>query len=121
MALHYTFETDSRLLVLRGIGEVTLEERLELVDKIIEDRTLPRRLTVLINVTLVNNPPSNREIPWIGILLTRLQSRYSARIAIVNSNVEHTSISHLVAYATQSPPDLVRAFHSEGDAREWLA
>jgi hypothetical protein len=120
MALSYTFEPQNHLIVITGTGGVALEERVDLVNRILSDRTLPSESSILIDVRRVAPPPSSDDLSRIGFLIQRLQSRFGARIAILNAAVGHVTLSHLIACRADGEVGEVQAFVSESEAREWL-
>ena len=120
MAFDYAYFPDDSLIVLTGSGLVTTADRIDCVQRMFKDQGLPGKVTVLIDVCRVANPPGENELLFIGILLKRLQSRFRSRIAIVNSTVGHLTFSHLIAFSTETDKETVNAFDSEKEARQWL-
>jgi hypothetical protein len=85
-----------------------------------QDKTLPDKLSILIDVSAASNGPSTHEIAGIRILIEKLRSRFGGRIAIFNNAVGHVWLSHLIAYTIEGGIGEVQAFVSESEAKEWL-
>ena len=122
MTLSYSFEggaNEGNLLVyILGSQTVTMLDRYALVEQLLNDAVLPAFANVLINVSTVLNSPLPGEVPYIPVLISKLQARFaSKKIAIVNDRVGHASVSQLVSMFSNGE---VRAYLSEKDARTWI-
>lgn len=118
MSLEYGYEPQDSLVVIRGAADVTMAERLTIVEKIVTDSSLPTSASILIDVTEVDRANESPDIEAYTDLVRRLRARFRGRIAIVNSAVGHMMVSYLVALAIDDSS--VRAFVSQHDARPWL-
>ncbi len=69
----------------------------------------------------LRNMPTADEIRIIAMLVRRIMTRFSGRIAILNVKVGHVSISHLIGAESAAGPDRVRVCTSEKSAMVWIA
>ncbi len=120
MGFAYSFNADTGIVRIVGEGDVSLADRAVLVQTLLDDRELPERAALLIAVSKVTNAPTAEEASVIGILINRLQTRFQRRVAIVNVVVGHVTVSHLVAFSTDSRFPEVMVFGSEVEATSWL-
>lgn len=118
MPLRYAYEPQYSMVLIRGEGEVSLADRVGVIESIMSDEALPEASSILVDVAGVANAPEPHDIHAIAGLARKLRSRFRGRIAILNTTVGHTTISQLVAMAADDPE--VRAFVSPDGARSWL-
>src|SRR5581483_6472731 len=120
MALEYSYDAQARLVRIVGRGAVSVDDRIHLVGRLLDDPDLPTPAAVLIEVSGVTNAPTAEEVHVIAMLIERLQSRFRGRVAIVNVTVGHVTLSHLVSFSVGDGDGQARVFASEAEAREWL-
>ncbi len=120
MPFDYAIDRENRLLAITGSGHASMEDRYDLVQRVMNDASLDGSYQVLINVCDVSNSPSAGDIGSIASLIERLQSRFRGRVAILNTGVGHVTVTHLIALVAEYGNDNVRAFMFEKEAREWL-
>lgn len=120
MPLEYIFEPNAQLLRIVGHGVVTVEDRIQFVDRMFQDAALPEKADVLIEIGEVSNAPQGADMFAIGALINRLRARFRGRVAIVNATVGHVTISNLIALSSESDFQAVRVFASTNEAREWF-
>jgi hypothetical protein len=123
MAFTYSFEPNDYFLMITGAGYVTTAERIDCMDRILKDRSLPPQCNILIDVCDVTNSPTDVEISIISIMIQQLASKFSGRVAILNTEVGHSTISNLIALSTErgiTGPPIVKAFFDVTEAQNWL-
>ncbi|MBI1176909.1 hypothetical protein GC207_05665 [bacterium] len=120
MAFKYFYEEQTSLLNIVGYGEVTMDERVRCVQRVLADPDLANCSAIIIDVNEVTNPPNVDEVPFVARLIDKLRTRFGGRVAIVNAVGGHVTASHMVALSAVGEYDHVRVFQSEIAAREWL-
>jgi hypothetical protein len=120
MALEYSYDPKARLVHIVGRGIVSLNDRIQMVDRLLDDPNVASGAAILIDVNAVENAPTPEEIWAIGMLIERLRSRIQGRLTIVNTRVGHVTLSHLVAYSVREAQSQVQVFTREEAARDWL-
>lgn len=98
-----------------------MEDRRRCVGDIFSAAELGGRFDIIFDVCGVSNAPAGSEFIQISNLLSLLHTRVAGRIAIVNVQVAHVTISHLIALSADFDREFVRTFYSEADALAWLA
>ncbi len=120
MAFGYTYDPQTSIIRIAGEGEVSMEERVNLVGGLLSNPQINDRAAVLIVVDRVTNAPTVEEMGVIGVLINRLQSRFQGRVAIVNVTVGHVTLSQFISALASGPFREVMVFSSEVVATEWL-
>jgi hypothetical protein len=120
MAIDYSYDPQAGLIRIVGHGEVTLEDRVHFIRRLLNDPELPALASILVQVNEVTNAPDAEDVQGIGKLIERLLARFYGRVAIVNVTVGHLTMSHLVALSVNGGHNRVRVFASEAQARDWL-
>lgn len=118
MPIATSYQAGSRLLSIVGEGTVTMEEREESFRQMIENPNYSDQADILANVSGITNPPTN--FKDVSNLIQLLMSRFSGRIAIVNTHVGHVTLSHFIVLSADQTEELIRVFSSEVAARVWL-
>ena len=121
MPIEYSFDPEAGIVSIVCSQNLTVDERIQSVDRVIDDPDLPELASVLIDVRKVKNAPTYNEIILIGLLIERLLVRFERRLSIVNSiTTSHVTSSHLVSILVDKKYGEVRVFKSEDEARNWL-
>lgn len=120
MGINYFYDSVNGLLQVVGSGDVSLEDRIVSVKRMLEDLSLPKQAHILINVDGITNAPGTNDFSKIAVLIDRLRTRFGGRVAIVNALTGHVTTSHLIAMSVLSEEDNVQVFSSEAMARAWL-
>lgn len=120
MPFEYSYDPQAGLIRIVGRGAVSMDDRIRCVRRLLDDADLPARAEILIEVNAVEAAPVADDIRVIALLIERLQSKFSGRVAIANLTVGHVTLSHLVALSVSGGHDRVRVFASEEEACDWL-
>jgi len=121
MSFDYTVDTENQLITITGLGHASMEERYACVQRMLNNRSIGSEHNILINVCQVINAPLPGDIDSIVSLIERLQSKFKGRVAILNTAAGHVTFTNLITLSAHCGPDIVRAFLSENEAREWLS
>ena len=120
MPFDYAIDRENRLLTITGSGHASMDDRYDLVQRVMNDQSIDGSYQVLIDVCGVSNSPSAGDIGSVASLIERLQSKFRGRVAILNTGVGHVTVTNLIALVADYGDDNVRAFLSGNEAREWL-
>jgi hypothetical protein len=120
MPFSYKVDPENQLITIMGSGYASMEERYECIHRIMKDQSIDGKYSILINVCQVSNGPTPDNMLSIVSLVERLQSKFGGRVAIVNTQIGHVTITNLIALSAHCGADSVRAFLCENDALEWL-
>ena len=115
--MSFTYATQDSWIRLVGDGVVSMVDRADCVQRMLADNSLPVPSHVLIDVCTVVNSPTVDDIPMIRLMIRLLQSKFLGKVAILNTVVGHTFLSHAIAIEVW---DNCRAFHSAKEARDWF-
>jgi hypothetical protein len=120
MPLTTSYDAEKQLIRLTGEGSVSMDERRHCIGQMFANSEYANESDILVNVSGIANAPVGSEFLEIAKFIVLLHSRFSGRIAIVNAQVGHTTISHLVALSADLSQDFVRVFYSNAEASAWL-
>ncbi len=120
MPFDYYIDHGNKVLIIRGTGLVTMEDRLDCVDSMFKDASINDQYNVAIDVSEVLNGPSSDDINKISLLVEKLQSKFGRRVAIINTRVGHATFSGLISISTICGSDKVKAFMSKTETLNWL-
>jgi hypothetical protein len=120
MPFGYTVNRTCSIITITGSGTVTMAERYDCVQRLMQDRALDKEHHVLIDVSQVDNSPTVDELTAIVALVERMQAKFGGRVAILNTRIGHVSITDIIALSVYRGRDRVQAFLSESEARAWL-
>jgi hypothetical protein len=116
--LPITYLCDSpQLITVSCVGTVTVEEQVQIVSQMIAEKTPPPLASILVDVCLVTYTHDSEDLRIIVFLISRLQARFQANIAILSTATGLVTLSHIIAISCKGS---VRAFQSEQAARLWL-
>ncbi len=120
MPLSTTYDAAASVIRITGHGPVSMEDRREFINRLCANAEYQENSDILVNVTSVTNAPAGSEFVEISRLVLRLRSRFQGRIAIVNAQAGHITVSHLVALSADLAEEFVRVFTSETEALLWI-
>ncbi len=121
LTLVYSHDVQTQTVRIQGSGEVSIEDRMSFLAMVFQDVSLPATSSVLIDVNAVTTTPTDDEIKIIAMLVRRIMTRFSGRVAILNVKVGHVTISNLIAAESAAGTDRVRVCTSEKSATAWIA
>lgn len=120
MPYDHVVDRVSRLVVIRGTGEGSLEDVSDSARRLLEDPSIGTDYRLMIVTDDTEVDPTPEEALRIVSILGAVRSRFSSRIAIVTSRPGRITTAHLVAFAADRGSGNVQSFISEDEARAWL-
>ena len=120
MPYEYLIDHGSRLVVVRGTGEGSLEELSGSVLRMFEDRSIGSNYRFMVVVGDITFRPTLEDMSRIVSLIGDIRPRLKGRIAIVTDQLERIIGVQMVALAANGVFGEVQAFTNEGGARSWL-
>jgi hypothetical protein len=121
MPFEHIVDHDTRLVVVRGNGEGSVEETIDSARRLLEDQSIHPNYHFMFVVDDIALYPTTVEMSRIAFLLETLLSRFKGRMAIVTSRVGRVTTAHLIANGADNGNERLRAFIWEAEARKWLA
>ncbi len=118
--IHHSWDANSGILVVRAVDHVTIEDRIDFVNQIIRDLSLPDRAPVLIDVTRISNAPTLIDSEKMAHLLYSLAERFQSRIAYVAVGVGHLTPYRLAALLVDASIVEAKTFTDSAEAVDWL-
>lgn len=120
MPFEHLVDHESRLVVVRGTGEGSLEETYDSTYRLLKDPSIGsgyRFMFVIDDIALI---PTQEEMSEIVSLISSLRSCFNGRMAIVATRSGLQTASHMVSLAANRASGMVQSFTNESSAREWL-
>ncbi|QVL33752.1 hypothetical protein KIH39_07550 [Telmatocola sphagniphila] len=121
MAIRYEFDESANLIRITSTEDVSVEDRWDCVDRLLQDPSLPQKAFVLIDVSQVTNRPNPNEVPWLGSLCAKLLKRFQSKIAFLSTAIGLSTIYQLLALTVDMNGSQVQVFYSEDTAKAWFA
>ena len=118
LTTHYDVQT--HLIWVVGNGDVSMDDRFHCFRQILDSSEYNNGSDVLVDVNRVTNSPVGDEYQTIAKLVTALHSRFTGRIAIVNTRPGYVTTSNLIALSADLSQSFARTFHSEQEAMVWI-
>jgi hypothetical protein len=120
MPFEHIIDHGSRLVVIRGSGEGSMEETADSARRLLEDQSIGRDYTFMFVVNDIAHHPTPEQMWTIVSFLEMMLSRFSGRMAIVASEVGGISATHMIAFGADKGAGRLQVFTSENQARKWL-
>jgi hypothetical protein len=120
MPFEHVIDHGSRLVVVRGSGEGSVEETADSVRPLLEDQSIRRDYSFMFVVSDTALHPAPDQMWTIASFLETMLSRFSGRMTIVASEVGKISAAHMIAFGADKGVGRLRVFTSESQARGWL-
>lgn len=121
MPVTTVYDVGAKLIHLYGEGVVSMEDRRRWVGQVFKNPEYSSEADILVDVCQVSNAPEGAEYLLVAELIKLLRSRFSGRIAILNTRAGHVTTSNLIALTADLSQKFVRVFYEEEAARAWLA
>jgi len=120
MPFEHLVDHGSRLVVVRGTGEGSLEETYDSAHRLLEDKSIGSGYRFMFVIDDIAFNPTPEEMSSIVSLIGMLRSCFYGRMAIVAGSSGLQTASHMVALAVNSASGKVQSFTHESSARAWL-
>ena len=120
MPFEHIIDHRSRLVVVRGSGEGSIEETADSVRRLLEDQSIHKDYAFMFVVNDIDLHPTPVQMSNIAFLLKTLLGRFSNRMAIVTSQIGRVTAANLIAFEADKGEGRLRVFTSESEARKWL-
>ena len=120
MPFEHIADHGSRLVVVRGTGEGSLEETYDSAHRLLKDQTIGSGYSFMFVIDDIALKPTQEDISIIVSLIGLLRSCFGGRMAIVAARSDLQTASSEVALAANCGSGEVRSFTSEDSARAWL-
>ena len=121
MALTHTYDKDAFRVSIKGTGLVSLDDRYACIREIMNDRAVSIPSTVLIDVSEIEEPPTDSEVHRIALLLTLFQDHVRGRLALLSSKGGPTAAMAFIAAFSDPPGQAIKAFFDRVEAERWLS
>ena len=120
MPFEHHVDHGSRLVVVRGTGEGSLEETYDSAYRLLKDQSIGSGYRFMFVIDDIALNPTQEEMSVIVSLISSLRSCFNGRMAIVAARSGLQTASHMVALAANRASGMVQSFTNEGSARAWL-
>ena len=120
MPFEHHIDHGSRLVVVRGTGEGSLEETYDSVHRLLKDQSIGSGYRFMFVIDDIALNPTQEEMSMIVSLINWMRSCFYGRMAIVTARPDQQTASLMVALAANSASGQVQSFTYEGNARAWL-
>ena len=120
MPFEHLVDHGSRLVVVRGTGEGSLNETYDSAHRLLEDQSIGSGYRFMFVIDDIAFNPTLEEMSKIVSLIGMLRSCFYGRMAIVAARSGLQNASHMVALAANCVSGNVQSFTREGSARAWL-
>ena len=122
MPFEHHVDHGSRLVVVRGTGEGSLEETYDSAYRLLINQSIGSGYRFMFVIDDIALNPTQEEMSVIVSLISSLRSCFNGRMAIVAARSGLQTASHMVALAANnaSGVGVVQSFTNEGSARAWL-
>lgn len=120
MPIQYRYDAELCVIHVVATQVVSVEDRAGFVATVVRDPLMPVTSPILIDATLVLNPPTIKDVAPIGVLLQMLAGRFKCRIAYYVTGVGLVSPFTIAALASNLGHNQAQAFVDRAEALEWL-
>ena len=120
MPFEHHVDHGSRLVVVRGTGEGSLEETYDSAYRLLKDQSIGSGYRFMFVIDDIALNPTQEEMSVIVSHISSLRTCFTGRMAIVATRSGLQTASHMVALASNRVSGMVQSFTNEGSARAWL-
>ena len=120
MPFEHLVDHGSRLVVVRGTGEGSLEETFDSAYRLLKDQSIGSGYRFMFVIDDIALNPTQEEMSVIVSHISSLRTCFTGRMAIVATRSGLQTASHMVALASNRVSGMVQYFTNEGSARAWL-
>ena len=120
MPFDHHVDHGSRLVMVRGTGEGSLEETYDSAYRLLKDQSIGSGYRFMFVIDDIALNPTQEELSVIVSIISSLRSCFNGRMAIVAARSGLQTASHMVALAADQASGVVQSFTNEGSARAWL-
>ena len=120
MPFEHHVDHGSRLVVVRGTGEGSLEETYDSAYRLLKDQSIGSGYRFMFVIDDIALNPTQEEMSVIVSHISSLRTCFNGRMAIVATRSGLQTASHMVALAANRASGMVQSFTNEGSARAWL-
>ena len=120
MPFEHHVDHGSRLVVVRGTGEGSLQETYESAYRLLKDQSIGSDYCFMFVIDDIAFNPTQEELYFIVSIIGMMRSYFYGRMAIVAARSGLQAASLKVALAANTASGKVQSFTNEESARAWL-